>query len=91
MIYDIESFPYDEFKKIPVQKRRRGNQGTRSRIKYLDVISAFDIETTNDSESEQAFMYIWQMQIGSWTITGRYWKDWITFLNRLIPLMKKPQ
>lgn len=89
MIYNIDSFPYNEFNKIEIQRRRRGNPGTSRRVKYLDVISAFDIETTNDDESEQAFMYVWQMQIGNWTVLGRYWNEWITFLNRLKENMKQ--
>lgn len=82
-IYDVENFPYEEFKKIKIQPRKRGNQGTRSRSKYLDCISAFDIETTNDAEAEQAFMYIWQMHIGPWTVTGRTWPEWLRLLDRL--------
>lgn len=83
MIYSTENFPYNDFSKITVQKRRRGNQSTLNRFKYLNVISAFDIETTNDDKSQQAFMYIWQMQIGSWTVVGRYWSEWIEFMQKL--------
>ena len=35
-----------EFKISPIQKRSRGNQKTKIRRSYLDMISAFDIETT---------------------------------------------
>ena len=84
MIYTIDNFPYVEFKKIPVLHRRRGNQGKRKLYKYLDVITAFDIETTNDPETEQSFMYIWQFQIGGWTVCGRYWSEFNLFLDRLM-------
>lgn len=82
-IYDINSFPYDDFARIPIQKRKQGNPATRKKIKYLDVIAAFDIETYNDPEILQAYMYIWQMQIGSWTIIGHYWEEYLQFLNNL--------
>ena len=87
MIYTINNFPYDDFKKIEVLPRRRGNQGKTKLYKYLNVISAFDIETTNDTDIEQSYMYIWQMQIGSWTIIGRYWDEYILFLTRLADSM----
>ena len=88
MIYDTISFPYDEFGKLKLQKRGRGNQRSRrTKFRFLDVISAFDIETTNDFESNQAFMYIWQMQIGEWTVIGRTWFDWIDFLSKLAERM----
>lgn len=84
MIYTIDNFPYAEFKKIPILHRRRGNQGKRKLYKYLDVITAFDIETTNDPETEQSFLYIWQFQIGGWTVCGRYWSEFNLFLDRLM-------
>ena len=88
MIYTIDNFPYAEFKKIPVLHRRRGNQGKRKLYKYLDVITAFDIETTNDPETEQSFIYIWQFQIGGWTVCGRYWSEFNLFLDRLMSDME---
>lgn len=32
---------------------------------------------------EQAFMYIWQMQIGSVTVIGRYWGEFFDLLKRI--------
>lgn len=51
--------------------------------KYLNVICAFDIETTRLEDIEQSVMYIWQMQIGDYTITGRTWKEYFSFLERI--------
>lgn len=87
-IYDIDSFPYDEFSKIKILKRGRGNPGTKHVRRYLDIVSAFDIETSILPGCQQAFMYIWQWQIGlDWTITGRTWHEFLTFRDRLIGLM----
>lgn len=80
MIYYIEDYDYKHFKNYNIQKRRRGNQGTKNRKIYIDRICAFDIETTNDPEIEQAYMYIWQFQIDDCTIYGRTWQQFLDFL-----------
>lgn len=49
--------------------------------KYKDLFCAFDIETTNDMELEQAYMYIWQFQIEDQTIIGRTWLEFREFLH----------
>lgn len=81
MVYNINEFnPTRLIEELPIQKRKRGNQGTRqNRYSYKDVICAFDIETTLEKIGEHnggtkvkpriiedfvAIMYIWQFQIG---------------------------
>lgn len=50
----------------------------------VDVICAFDIETTNLMDIEQNIMYIWQMQIGlDYTIIGRTWEEFFRLLQRI--------
>lgn len=84
MIYNIDTFDYSIIKNTPCQKRRRGNQGRReNNRKYKDLFCAFDIESTNDLELQQAFIYIWQFQIEDCTIIGREWSEWLTFCERL--------
>lgn len=57
---------------------------SRKKIKYADLVCAFDIETTNIDKYRQAIMYIWQFQIGDkWTVYGRTWEEFTTFVNRL--------
>lgn len=84
MITHVKDYNYKEFAKYEVQHRKRGNQGTRNRKTYIDYICAFDIETTNDPEIEQAYMYIWQFQIEDTTIYGRTWQEFYNFLNKII-------
>ena len=68
-----------------MQKRKKGNQGTTARIKYADIVTAFDIESTRIVEIEQSIMYIWQWQIGiGYTTVGRTWTEFIEFAKRLI-------
>ncbi len=89
MIYNIENFPYEIIKEAPVQKRRRGNQGRRdNKRKYKDLFCAFDIETTNDFDIQQAYMYIWQFQIEEYTVIGRTWDEYLTFLERILQQLK---
>lgn len=84
IIYTVDTFPYEKIKDYPVVKRRPGNQGTRqTKFKYLDVLTAFDIETTNDFTDPEpvAYMYIWQYQFGEYTVIGRSWEEWLKYLD----------
>ena len=60
-----------------------GNPGRKkkNRIDYINILSAFDIETTSLSDIKQAFMYVWQwhfinLETGeNLTVYGRYWDE----------------
>ena len=62
--------------------RHGGNRGTKAKITYSTILSAFDIETTTLREIKQAFMYVWQwafMDQESGEILalyGRTWDEW---------------
>lgn len=84
MIIPPEKFPYDWLYEIPLVKRKAGNQRTRKRIKYKDLITAFDIETTRLEDLEQSIMYVWQWQFGDdYTVVGRTWEQFETFQRKL--------
>ena len=83
MIYKVDNYPIDKITKIPIEKRKRGNQRTKDRRRYRSVLCAFDIETTRIPEIEQAVMYVWQFQIGNDTIIGRTWIDFLDFVDAL--------
>lgn len=70
--------------KIP---RHRGNNGGYSG-NLLDVITAFDIETTNLEEEEQAIMYVWQWAF-EWgqVVVGRTWEELDNFIARLVRML----
>ena len=92
MIYNIDTFDYSIIKDTPCQKRRRGNQGKReNKRKYKNLFCAFDIESTNDLELQQAFMYIWQFQIEDNTIIGREWPEWLIFCERLTEQLQQDE
>ena len=81
-INTIDSFDYSIISTAGLQKRRQGNQGRKNDKRvYKDLFCAFDIETTNDTDLEQAYMYIWQFQIEDQTIIGRTWMEFKEFLR----------
>jgi hypothetical protein len=72
-----DEFDFEWFANIKIQTKNVGNPGTRRKIKYLDIVTAFDIETskvivgqkrnkyTKAKENVyQSFMYIWAWQFG---------------------------
>lgn len=84
MIIPPEKFPYDWLYEIPLVKRKSGNQRTRKRIQYKDLITAFDIETTRLQDIEQTIMYVWQWQFGDeYTVVGRTWDQFEAFQRKL--------
>ena len=92
MIYNVNNFDYSLITKAENQRRKKGNQGKRDTKRvYKDLICAFDIETTNDRESVQAFMYVWQFQFNDITIMGRTWNEFITMLQRMANELNRDQ
>ena len=60
------------------------SKGTRTRIRYADMISAFDIETTSLPDIKQGLMYVWQWHFDSWaTIYGRTWDEFLEFAEKV--------
>ena len=92
MIYNINNFDYSLISKSKNQRRKKGNQGKRNNKRvYKDIICAFDIETTNDRESVQAFMYVWQFQFNDITIMGRTWNEFLKLLQRMAEQLNRDQ
>ena len=91
-INTIDSFDYTIIAVAPCQNRRQGNQGRKNdKRRYKDLFCAFDIETTNDMELEQAYMYIWQFQIEDQTIIGRTWMEFKEFLRNCRMQLKQDE
>lgn len=82
----VEDFNFEQLadlKIIPKVKRKKGSRP------YLDIVTAFDIETTRLPEIEQSFMYIWQFQYGlNQTVTGRTWEEFFQFLEKISEYIK---
>lgn len=86
MVVKVSDFDPSVLGSYGVQKRKRGNQGSRSnKCKYLDAVCAFDIETTRLPDIEQSFMYIWQFAIDTEVVVyGRTWREYLDFLDQLL-------
>lgn len=68
---------------LPKGRRQRG------RLPYLDIVAAFDIETTSVKELKRSFMYIWQLQIEDTTIIGRQWYDLQNCFRRINDILEE--
>lgn len=90
-------FPVVWLQSRPFQKRGKGNPRTKSKKQYVDVISAFDIETTRIVEIEQSVMYIWQWAFGTletgceYVVIGRTWEEFESFKRSISCHLKEEQ
>ena len=77
----------DIIEAIPEQKRNIPRRKGQKEYHYRDCICAFDIETTNDKEIEESFMYIWQFCIyrhGTHrVILGRTWEQFRVLMQAI--------
>lgn len=69
--------------------RSRGNPGRKNPPALIDMVCAFDIETTYLPDIEQSFMYVWQFQFGEYTIIGRTWDEFLTLCQRIRDSLKR--
>lgn len=92
MITEVGSINWDEMIDqcglVEVSKKQKRRSQNKHRI--INCYSAFDIETStlwlNDDHSlydVHSFMYVWQFQIEDYTIMGRTWEEFFSFLNTL--------
>jgi len=89
MTITYSDFDFEWFKDLPLQKRKKGNQSTSQKYYYVDLITAFDIETTYIKEIDNSVMYIWQWQFGDkCTVIGRTWYELRLFLAELKEILK---
>lgn len=83
-----DELPVTYLKKLRTEKRKSGNAGTRQAARYLDCITAFDIETSPVPGTEEAGMYIWQWQFGTdYTVMGRTWDELRKLIQRLLDIL----
>lgn len=88
MIVTPEQFPFEWLYNRPLVKRKQGNQRTKKRDKYKDIITAFDIETTRLADIEQSIMYVWQWQFDEdYTVVGRTWEQFAAFQRKIAKIL----
>ena len=89
-IVEPEQFPFWWVQSRPFAKRPKGNPKSRKKTQYVDIITAFDIETTRLTEIEQSIMYVWQWAFGTqetgceYVVIGRTWEQFLTFKRKLL-------
>lgn len=74
---------------VPRVPHTRGNPGRNRKPTLLDLVCAFDIETSYLPEYDQSIMYVWQFQLGEYTIVGRTWDEFLQFIQRISVSIKK--
>lgn len=89
MIISVKEFDYNIVAALPDLARKRGNQGTKARPIYKDVVCAFDTETSYIKALDAACLYIWQFQIDeALTVVGRTWKEYLQFVDGINAALK---
>ena len=89
MIYTAETYPFERIYESGIAARKRGKRAKSQRVEYVNVVAAFDIETSvlhrmeNGEDEPHAFMYVWQVAIESDVIMGRSWDAFFTFLGHV--------
>lgn len=70
------------------EKRKTGNRGNKLKRRYLDIVTAFDIETSRLPGTDTSFMYIWQWQFDErYTVMGRTWSELQEFMTKLVDIV----
>lgn len=91
-ILTTDEYYMEALRTLGLQKRKRGNQGTRDRRRYKDIVTAFDIETTNIPGTEQAVMYVWQWAFGEQTVVmGRTWDEFLDLVDRIVRVLNEDE
>lgn len=80
-IVDLDTFDYSMITRAATVAAPRGNHGgKRKSPPYVDLVTAFDIETTYLRDFDQSVMYVWQWAFGpDLVVMGRTWDEFQTF------------
>lgn len=76
----VETFPFDLLQYVVPTKYANGHPKAH-RKRYGDIISTFDIESTNIDSMKQAVMYHWQVCVDGLICIGRTWDEFKKFLK----------
>lgn len=84
---DWREIAAEDIAKFPPVKRPRGNNGGKTKREYIDVLAAFDTETTTIKieERKHAFVYVWMLYVDALdcVITGRTMPEFVEFASRI--------
>ena len=79
-----------------VEDVRKNKRRSQNKHRVLNVFSAFDIETSTIWRNKKrelfdvhSFMYTWQFQVEEYTVKGRTWDEFFTWLQVLYDAISK--
>ena len=85
MVYSPDEYDVGYLAHVPLVKNKPGNPGTKNRRKYLNIVTAFDIETSKTPDRDESHLYEWQWQFGpDDTVIGRTWEQLEIFARRVM-------
>ena len=77
------NFDFDKFSEVELQIQKGGRVKSKHKKLYKNLVCAFDIETTGIFSKNMSVMYIWMFKIMDCVVIGRYWYEYITFVELL--------
>lgn len=81
---------FDELAQVSIEKRKQGNRGNRRKVNYINIVTAFDIETSRLPGTDDSFMYVWQWQFADkYTVMGRTWTQLQQFIAGLREVLEE--
>ena len=90
-----EVLRYREVTPPIIQKYIRDTKiiNTTKKIKYYNIPSSFDIETTSfyEGDEKRAIMYEWTFGLNGLVIIGRYWDEFMELINNISSLLRLSQ
>lgn len=87
IIRDVTTYSVSEVNSVPIYTK---DIVRAKRNSYVNVIAAFDIETTTVKYKDSiiGFMYHWQFYINGFVFFGRTWDEYIELINKLHEIFK---
>jgi len=75
---------------LPIAKKIVYEDKIRKYVEYINVPSAFDIETSSFKFNmvKMGCMYIWQFGLDGYVVVGRTWEEFDTFIRELAKALK---
>ena len=87
-IRTVYGFDYTMFDHVNTVYKIGNNGGEHSKV--IDMICAFDIETSRLPGTDDAFMYIWQFCVyKKCVVVGRTWEEFTFFIKEISRRIKK--
>lgn len=83
-IYNCSNFPYDKLYEDNKSNYISKGRGKKSRYKIYNMVCSFDTESTTINDTKDySFTYIWGFKIDDYIVVGRYYQEFIIFIDQL--------